>query len=95
MNNYYMNLSKMEGIEPELYKSYAFDAIRYQTEITINTEYKISIKEFKEFLIATQLLVNFQKELEEIKKGLSTLEFVGIDFSIPVIMVKYFLNHLD
>ena len=72
---------------------FRMDSDRYQKELSeYSDEYLISKESFIEFLNVTNREQNFQTALDQIEKGLESLEWVAMDFTIPVIMVKWFLN---
>ena len=90
--NAYMNLAVMDDDDRRdlAFKKYV---MQYQEELSDNDrEYYITLDTFKRYLTKRELWDIFQAQLEYIWKGLITLEYVAIDYEIPVIMVKYFLN---
>ena len=67
--------------------------MQYQEELSDNSRgYHVSIEDFTNFLKKNNEMASFQKALEEISKNQATLEYVAVDYEIPVAMVKYFLN---
>jgi len=71
------------------------DNLRYQWELShFQDDYQTTLKDFQNYLKKYNKFYNFVKTLQEYRKGQTTLEFVSMDWSIPVIMVKYYLNLL-
>ena len=67
--------------------------MQYQEELSDNSrEYHVSIKDFTLYLKDNNEMGAFQKTLEEILKNQTTLEYVAVDYEIPVIMIKYFIR---
>ena len=90
MNNTYMNLAVMDNDDKAFYQRYI---MQYQEELSDNSrEYHISIDDFKNYLTKRELWDSFQWTLGEILKGWVTLEYVAVDYEIPVAMIKYFLK---
>lgn len=63
----------------------------YMKEINVVSDYKISTKDFMDYLAKDDNEKVFFAQIERIKKGLLDLYDVAVDWSIPVIMVKKFL----
>lgn len=61
--------------------------IQYMKEINYDPEYKITVKEFTEWLAENNMEDTFNKMLKE-----EDDYDIALDFSIPVTMVKYFRN---
>ena len=82
MNNTCMNLATMDTDNYAFFKDFSD---RYQEELSDNSrEYQYLAKE--------NLWTAFQKDLEEVLKNQTTLEYIAVDYEIPVVMVKYFIN---
>lgn len=60
---------------------------QYMEEINYDIEYKITVKDFTQWLTENKKEEVFRKMLEN--KDLDLYD-IALDFSIPVIMVKYF-----
>lgn len=60
---------------------------QYMEEINYDIEYKITVKDFTQWLAENKKEEVFRKMLEN--KDLNVYD-IALDFSIPVIMVKYF-----
>ena len=90
MNNTYMNLAITDEANRDFLDRYV---MQYQEELSDNNrEYHISIDDFKNYLTKKELWGTFQTALKDILKRWVTLEYVAIDYEIPVAMVKYFLK---
>lgn len=63
----------------------------YMEEINKVNDYKISTKDFMDYLKEDDNEKTFFAQIEKIKKGLLDLYDVAVDWSIPVVMVKRFL----
>ena len=61
--------------------------IQYMKEINYDPEYKITVKEFTEWLTENNMEDTFNKMLKE-----EDDYDIALDFSIPVAMIKYFRN---
>ena len=68
-------------------KQMTTNKIQYMKEINYDLEYKITVKEFTEWLAENNMEDTFNKMLKE-KDDYD----IALDFSIPVAMVKYFRN---
>ena len=67
----------------------------YRTEINACLpDYKISIYEWLNEIVEENILNNLIRELNQIE-DIAGMYFVAVDFSIPLIMVKWLLNNLD
>ena len=67
--------------------------MQYQEELSDNSrQYHVSIEDFTLYLKNNNEMDAFQKNLEEILKNQTTLEYVAVDYEIPVIMIKYFIS---
>lgn len=62
----------------------------YAKEINTMDDYKISVKDFMDILEEAQQTRLFFSHIEEIKKGFLDEYDVAVDWSIPLIMVKWF-----
>jgi len=72
------------------------DEMRYQWELShFSDDYQTTLRLFQTYLKKHDKIYNFVKSLREYRKGQTTLEFVAMDWSIPVCMVKYYLNILS
>ena len=90
MNNTCMNLATMDTDNYAFFKDFSD---KYQEELSDNSRgYHVSIENFAMYLAKENLWTAFQKDLEEILKNQTTLEYVAVDYEIPVVMVKYFIN---
>ncbi len=65
---------------------------RYMEEINYSIDYRISVKDFKQWLRWNKHEETFRKMLEN--KDLDLYD-IALDFSIPVIMVKFFQKSID
>lgn len=61
----------------------------YNNEINTNEEYNITVAEFAEWLEENNLTKHFTKEVNNITTE-DDIYYIAVDYSIPVIMVKYF-----
>lgn len=61
----------------------------YNNEINTNEEYNITVAEFAEWLEENNLTEHFTKEVNNITTE-DDIYYIAVDYSIPVIMVKYF-----
>mgnify|MGYP006896802671 CR=1 FL=1 len=68
-------------------KQMTTNKIQYMKEINYDPEYKITEKEFTEWLAENNMEDTFNKMLKE-----EDDYDIALDFSIPVAMVKYFRN---
>lgn len=62
--------------------------IQYENEILISDDYKIALSEFVNWLKENHKEENFKRSLKE------GMYETAVDFSIPVIMVKYLEKRL-
>ena len=62
--------------------------IQYETEILVSNDYNITLKEFTEWLEENNKTEAFKRSLKE------GMYETAVDFSIPVIMVKYLEKRL-
>lgn len=70
------------------------ESLRYQVELSENwDDYNISFRSFIQWLRETKNFRNFLEAIEEVRKGLVSLEWVAMDYSIPVIYVKYWIKN--
>ena len=59
-----------------------------------NNDYQISIIEFCSWVTETSdRIETFMNYLESIHKGIETIINMAIDYSIPIIMIKYFIKN--
>lgn len=65
---------------------------RYEYEINWLKDYNISIADFLQFLVENNRTGLFFSHIAEIGKCDYTEYDVAVDWSIPLIMVKWFLN---
>lgn len=65
---------------------------RYNNEINWANDYKISVNDFMDILeeVPGDTTV-FYNQLDEIREGKLSMYDVAVDWSIPLIMVKWFL----
>ena len=61
----------------------------YNNEINTNEEYNITVAEFTEWLEENNLTEHFTTEVNNITTE-DDIYYIAVDYSIPVIMVKYF-----